>query len=153
MRDIKSKMALFALILTFTMVCGCGRPLPTEFEVSNLTISPESVEPYETVTIKAEVANVGGLEGTYAANLSIDSVIVEAKDITLEPDETEAVSFSHVPEEAGEYTISIGESSGVLTVTAPPKGEYWTVDYVITGSRMRQVMSMSGAILRSKFLT
>jgi len=145
MKNIKSKTALFALTLTFTMVCGCGGPLPAEFEVSNLTISPGSVEPYETVTITAEVANTGGMEGNYTANLSVDGAIVETKDITLEADGTEVMSFSHTPEEAGEYTVAIGESSDVLTVTAPPKGEYWTVDYVITRSEMRQVMSMSGA--------
>jgi hypothetical protein len=145
MISIRPKRALIALTLTFTMVCGCGGPLPAEFEVSNLTISPGNVEPYEAVTITAEVTNIGGLEGTCAANLSIDGLIVEVKDVTLEADEAEVISFSHTPEEAGEYTISIGELSDVLTVTAPPPGEYWTIQYVITSSEMRQVMSMSGA--------
>jgi len=145
MKNIKSKMALFALALTFTMVCGCGGPLPAEFEASNLTISPRSVEPYEEVTITAEVANVGGMEGTYAANLSIGGVTVEVKEVTLEADESQVVSFCYTPEGAGEYAVSIGEASGMLKVTAPPPGECWTVNYVITHSEMRQVMSMSGA--------
>ena len=119
--------------------------MPAEFEVSKLDISPDNVEPYEAVTVTAEVTNIGGMEGTYVANLSIDNVIVEARGVTLEADETEGVSFSHTPDEAGKYTISIAELSDVLTVTAPPVGEYWTIQYVITSSEMRQVMSMSGA--------
>lgn len=145
MRNVKSKTALFALILTFTIAWGCGGPLPAKFEVSNFTISPDSVEPYEVVNISADVTNTGGVEGTYVANLSIEGVIVDTESVTLGADETAGVTFFHTPEEAGEYVIAIGEVSGTLVVNAPRPGEYWTIPYIVTNSSLRQVMSMQGA--------
>jgi hypothetical protein len=85
------------------------------------------------------------MEGNYTANLSIDGVIVDAKAVTLEVEETAGVTFSHTPEEAGEYTLAIGDVDGTLVVNAPRPGEYWTIPYIVTNSTIRQLMSLQGA--------
>ena len=48
---------------------------PAAFAVTDLTISPPTADPGESATISAQVTNTGGVEGTYAVSLEIESQV------------------------------------------------------------------------------
>jgi len=70
----------------------------------------------ETVSIIAVVENIGGSEGTYAAMLTMDGVLVEAKEVAITPGGSKIVTFSLVEEIPGTYEIAVGDLTSTLTV-------------------------------------
>lgn len=91
-------------------------PTPPEFEVIALNIEPMETVAGEVVSITAEVKNIGGSEGTYAAILTVDGVSVETKEVAIAPDSSEMVTFSLVKDAPGTYEIGMGELSSSLIV-------------------------------------
>jgi len=91
-------------------------PEPAKFEVISLDIKPPEVVLGETVSIIAEVKNIGGSEGTYAAALTIDGAAVETKEVILAPGASTTVSFSLLKDTTGTYQVGIGGLSSSLTV-------------------------------------
>ena len=103
-------------------------PTPAGFTVSNLSLSPSSVNPGETVTITAKVTNTGDAEGSYTATLKINGAAQATKEITLAPDASTTVSFTvEAGDAAGEYAIEIGGQSTSFTVAtaAEPRSTNW----------------------------
>ena len=105
----------------------------TEFEYSNLSISPEVADPQSNVNIRLDVKNIGDLAGKEVVQLYIDDVIssvvtpiIELKGfgkISLEPGEQKSVSFELTPHdlsllnmamervvEPGTFDVMIGSS-------------------------------------------
>jgi len=85
---------------------------PAEFEVSDVTVEPEEVEPGDTVTISFSVTNTGGVAGTYTAILKINDVEEKSEVVTVEAGETETVTFEVAKDEAGDYGVQIGDEEG-----------------------------------------
>jgi len=106
----------------------------TNFEYSNLEISPKTIGDYGTTTVSCRVKNTGEMAGTETVQLyihdKISSVVRPVKElkgfkkIQLEPGETKTVSFKigheelkmldkdlHWVVEPGEFEIMIGSSS------------------------------------------
>jgi len=92
-------------------------PAPAEFEVSDLSISPREVKAGESVTISADIANLGGSSGSYTAILKINSSQVSTKAISLGAGESQVISFTVVKESTGTYTVELGGLAGTLTVS------------------------------------
>ena len=105
----------------------------TEFEYTNLQISPEIINPGNSVNIRLDIKNTGDLAGKEVVQLYIDDVIssvvtpiIELKGlekISLEPGEQKSVSFQLSPHdlslinmamerevEPGTFEIMIGRS-------------------------------------------
>ena len=97
-----------------------GPPEPAAFILSNLVVSPSTVEPDETVTVSVTVMNVGEVEGSYTAELLIDGVKVDEYTVTLDGGFSETVEFTVTEDTDGTYTVSIGELSDSFTVETPP---------------------------------
>ena len=89
---------------------------PAEFEVTSLDIVPSETVAGETVIVTAQVTNIGGSEGTYAAILTVDGVDVQTRDATLAPGATGTVTFSLMKDSSGTYNIEIGGLSRSLVV-------------------------------------
>lgn len=89
---------------------------PAAFTVSNLGMSPATVEPGQPVTITADVTNTGDLEGTYAVTLKIDGVAVENKDVTVAGGATGNVSFTVSKNTTGTYQVAVDSQTGSFTV-------------------------------------
>jgi hypothetical protein len=85
-----------------------------KFELSNQTIDPEQVLPGGTVTISVDVTNVGEVRGSYPVVLTIDGVSTDTKVITLDPGESERVTFFVVVN--GKYDIDIGGIAGTFEI-------------------------------------
>jgi beta-lactamase superfamily II metal-dependent hydrolase len=92
---------------------------PAKFTVSNLSISPDDVEPGRTVTISATVTNSGGSSGSYTAILKINGSQVETKSVTLNAGESQVVSFTVVKASTGNYAVELGGLAGTFIVTEP----------------------------------
>lgn len=123
-------LALAAILLASLAIVGCG-PGAAEFVVSNLTISPGTVEVGEAVAISVDVENIGGVEGNYTVTVTAgDETLTE--DVTLAGGATETVTFAYSPGEAGSYTVTVGELSDTFLVT-PPAEAYWRIPYRTVG--------------------
>jgi hypothetical protein len=103
---------LLAMVLTVLPACKA----PAEFEVTSLDVTPTEVTAGDTVSITADVKNIGGNEGVYAATLTIDGVEVETKNVTVAPGATETINFSLAKDKAGTYKIAVGERNLSLVV-------------------------------------
>ncbi len=89
----------------------------TEFDYSNLQISPRVIDPDDSINIRLDVKNVGDLAGKEVVQLYIDDVIssvvtpiIELKGlekISLEPGEQKSVSFQLSPHDLSLLNISM----------------------------------------------
>jgi hypothetical protein len=59
-----------------------------EFVASNLTITPAEAEEAEPVTITANITNIGDLEGTYDANLTINGLVTQNQTLIVPGNKT-----------------------------------------------------------------
>ena len=98
----------------FTVWVGEAR-----FRVENLRISPWRVKAGEAATVSVDVTNSGEVAGTLTLSLTVDSAVREARDVSLEPGETETVSFTVVENELGVHQIEVAGLTGVLIVELP----------------------------------
>lgn len=98
---------------------GTGFQSPPSFSVKNLSISPKTVEAGKPVKISVDVTNIGGTEGTFSVELSINGKVIDTKDVTLAPGEIRTVSFVVSEDEEGTYQVSINGLSGSFEVTKP----------------------------------
>ncbi len=94
-------------------VVGCAR---ASFEVSNLTMESAQADVGESVNVSLEVKNTGTASGTYTEALTINGEVIETKEVTLPPGESEVVVFTFVKDAVGTYDIAVGSLSGTLTV-------------------------------------
>ncbi len=86
------------------------------FSVTNLSISPDDVEPGRTVTISVIVTNSGGSPGSYTAILKINGSEVETKSVLLNAGENQEVSFTVAKESIGSYAVEVNGLEGIFTV-------------------------------------
>lgn len=93
-----------------------------EFIVSDLTITPPVAEEAEPVLISANITNIGDLEGTYDANLTINSELKQTQIITVPGNKTSViVEFTVIEENIGDYSVEIGGLTGSFRIKeAPP---------------------------------
>ncbi len=93
-----------------------------EFVVSDLTITPAVAEEAEPVTITANITNIGDLEGTYDANLTINNVLTQNQTLIVPGNKTSVIAeFMVVEETVGTYTVELGGLTGSFTIKeAPP---------------------------------
>lgn len=93
---------------------------PAEFKVSDLSISPVEIEEGGEVTITVEVSNIGGEEGSYRLELTLDGSVEDEETVTLAGGATTTVSFG-VIKGAGSHVVDIESLTGSFKVTAPTK--------------------------------
>ena len=87
-----------------------------KFVVSSLAITPDTVLVGEEVAISIDVENIGNIEGTYTATLSINDIVEATKEVIVAAGETKTVSFTISKAEKGIYNVAIGELKGTFTV-------------------------------------
>jgi len=92
--------------------------MPASFKLSNLHINMEVANPGEEVVITADIANTGGCEGTYTAELKINEVTEQAEKVVMKPGSS-FILFKATKTEPGTYTVGIGDLSGKYTVQKP----------------------------------
>ncbi len=106
---------VIALVVALVIPTACAKP--AEFEVSALNISPAEVVGGEPTTVRVDVENIGGSEGTYTATLKIDGVEMETKEVTVAAGTKGTVTFRITKEAAGSYQIGVNGLTGTLKVS------------------------------------
>jgi hypothetical protein len=92
-----------------------------EFVVTDLTITPPVAEEAEPVTISANVTNIGDLEGTYDANLTINNVLTQNQTLVVPGNKTSVIAeFTVIQENIGTYAVELGGLNGSFTIKAAP---------------------------------
>ncbi len=95
-------------------------PKQAEFSAIDLTINPLEAEVYEPVLVTVNLTNVGGEQGEYIANLTVNDVLEENQTVLLQAGESTIVEFTLIKEADGNYTIEACGLSGSVTFNVPP---------------------------------
>jgi hypothetical protein len=95
--------------------------LIAEFEVSSLVVIPNEVVAGQTASVKADVKNVGEIDGSYTAALTVDGNLVKTRDITISTGATETVSFTYSTNITGPHSITLAGLTETFTVLRPPE--------------------------------
>jgi PGF-pre-PGF domain-containing protein len=90
-------------------------PTPATFEFSAFYI-PDVIRIGEKAIISFTITNTGDLAGSYTIILSLDNVILENREITLEAGESREVSFEIIPPAIGTFVIQIAGQTAELQV-------------------------------------
>jgi len=100
-------------------------PRPAEFEVTNLIITPEEVEPGDEVTISVLVTNIGEETGDYTITLDLPAgpYLRLQETVSLEGGESERVEFEVSRDIEGTYTVTVNGLTGSFQVKAPLEPE------------------------------
>ena len=102
-------------------------PTPAEFVVTDLTISPATAEPGESVTISAWVTNTGDIEGTYPVLLEIEGTEEARQEITLAPGASQMVIFSVSRDVLGSYGVEIDGLQAGFDIEEAPVAVPWSL--------------------------
>ena len=92
---------------------------PAAFTVSELTVTPDKINPGEKVTISVSVSNTGDLTGSYELDLMVNDKLVETEEVTLTGGATEGLVFTLTEDKPGSYTVSVDGLSGKFVVKTP----------------------------------
>ena len=92
---------------------------PPAFHISDLAINPAEVDPEEETTITAKVANSGGTEGSYTAELKINDTLEQVTQVTVAAGTNRTLTFSVSRDLPGTCTVTLGELTGQFMVSWP----------------------------------
>jgi len=115
--------AIAGLMLSCSSLTGLGTKPKAEtvnsttFQLSGLSISPDTVAARDEVVITAEVTNVNSVDDTYNAELKINNV-TEASDKVLVPaGKTQTLTFVIFKDAPGTYKVTLGQLTGQFAVS------------------------------------
>lgn len=122
--------AAAAAALYFATRAKAAPPPGAEFEVSDLIISPEEVNPGQPVAISCTVTNIGSQAGSYTVFLGGDFMAQQT--ITLAPGESKTVAFTVTPMVAKTYSVSVDGLYGSFVATTMPVADIRVSNLVIS---------------------
>ena len=119
---ITAPMGHFTAFATLAYEPPEPMPKPAAFSISSLIISPNEVAPGESITISVSVTNTGDLVGSYKVILKIDGVVEATKEIKVNADASQEITFTTKQDLAGTYSVDVNGLSGTFVVReeAPP---------------------------------
>ena len=104
--DVDKATGLINHFTAFAII-AVTTPSPAKFTITTLDVTPEQVKLGEPLTITAQVINVGGSEGSYTLNLTINGEVERTKTVTLAPLASDTAIFTVTKEEPGTYIVSV----------------------------------------------
>jgi len=104
------------LMMAFVLIVPISVNADANFEVTNLSITPSQVKEGDSVFITADVVNTGDTAGTYTIELIINNTFIDSKDVTVEPGNSQAVSFAVTEDIFGDYSVEIDGLTGTFNV-------------------------------------
>jgi uncharacterized protein YfaS (alpha-2-macroglobulin family) len=93
--------------------------VPPEFHLYNLDINPTEVDSGEAVVITAKIANVGGTQSSYTAELKVDDCTVQTEKVTLAAGADTMLNFKICADLPGTYKVTLGGLTGKFIVAQP----------------------------------
>jgi hypothetical protein len=111
----------------FTVFAVLGKTTNASFRMVNMVITTSEKKYWPVLplviirgkqaSISFDVNNYGGQQGVYDLTIMVDGQIVDQKSLTIDPSQTEQVSFVLTDNEYGRHTIQIGELTGEFVVS------------------------------------
>jgi hypothetical protein len=89
---------------------------PADFSVRNLVISPERAKQGEKINISAIATNNGEVTGTYSLELKLKGAIETTEEITLNPGESQKITFGITKNTPGFYNVELEGLTGRFVV-------------------------------------
>ncbi len=111
-RTFIAALALAAAALALPAACES----PAQFVVKSVSLKPSTANIGETVKVTAQVASVGTGGGRYRAALAVDGVELDTQYLDMDRGAVAEVNFTFSEDQAGEYEVSVGGRTTVLTV-------------------------------------
>jgi uncharacterized cupredoxin-like copper-binding protein len=90
--------------------------VPANFSVRNLVIAPERAKQGEKINISAIVTNSGEVAGTYSLELKLKGAIETTEEITLNPGESQKVTFGITKNTPGFYNVELDGLTGRFVI-------------------------------------
>ncbi|MDR7666291.1 S-layer protein domain-containing protein [Methanosarcina sp. Z-7115] len=82
------------------------------FKFSNLVIDPLEVSAGKDTKISVDVGNTGNAAGNKSIKLSVNGNVTDSQEVSLDVDTNTTVTFEHVEEAPGNYTVEVeGETA------------------------------------------
>lgn len=94
-------------------------PLPPAFKLSELEVIPAVVNLGEKVVVTAKLANTGGTQGTYTAELKINGSPNQTEKVIMAAGADYMLVFNVPTDSPGNYTVALGELTGKFVVIEP----------------------------------
>ena len=95
------------------------KAIPADFKISNLEISPAAADVGEKIVITAKIANTGGSQGSYVADLKIDGVVSQTEKLTIPAGTDYTQIFGLCADFPGTYQVNLGGLTGEFVVKSP----------------------------------
>ncbi len=95
---------------------------PAKFNLINLTIDPPVTNVTDAVQISVNVTNVGDLAGNDTINLEINNATTGTENVTLAGGESQLVQFTEIEIVPGNYTVQVGDLTGMFVINPAPPG-------------------------------
>ena len=109
-------------------------PNPDKFKVSGINIVPENAYGGENIAISFDVKNSGQLLDTCTAELIIDGVTKDTKDVTIDGGGAEKITFTIVADEEGTHNVEVSVSPIWSSSSKEVNGVY-TVEHTSTPAK------------------
>jgi PGF-CTERM protein len=109
-------------------------PNPDKFKVWSLNIVPENAYEDEEILISFDVKNNGQWSDTCAAELIIDGVTKDTKEVEIDGGETETITFNIVADEEGTHNVEVSVSPIWSSSSKEINGAY-TVEHTLTPAK------------------
>jgi hypothetical protein len=88
------------------------------FQVTGFGVNPQEAGPGEEVQVVASITNTGNGSGAYSAELKINGVTDQTREVNLPPGTTQDLKFRVSREAAQVYQVNLGTMSGRFVVKA-----------------------------------
>jgi hypothetical protein len=89
----------------------------TPIQVQTFNVSSTTAKTGQTITVKANVQNIGGFNDTRKLELVVNgNKTVDSQNVTLGPGENKTLSFSYKPTDPGTYRLSLDGKEAPVTV-------------------------------------
>ena len=89
----------------------------TPIQVQSFNVSSKSAKTGQTITVKANVQNVGAFNDTRKLELLVNgNKTVDSQNVTLKPGENKTMSFSYKPTDPGTYRLSLDDKETPVIV-------------------------------------
>jgi uncharacterized repeat protein (TIGR01451 family) len=119
----------------FAVLAKLTAPTPAKFKVSNLTVSPSQAQLNQEVAISVNVANTGGISGSYSLELTVNGISKSTKQVTVAAGTSQTVNFTITGDAAGKNQVEVAGLAGEFEITkaAKPSRINWWLIGGITG--------------------
>jgi oligopeptide transport system substrate-binding protein len=115
-------MLCFVFLLSIALLGGCQKdsvPATPPITASSLTVVPNQPVINQIITIGINVLNSGKQAGDYYAVFKVNDSVIDTKQVTVAPGETQTLTFQYTPVISGNFRVDINGQTASFTVVKP----------------------------------